>query len=139
MTQLNMGRVRELAEVIWATWKVEPEVALMYALADEVMRKYAARPAPQIISGLRTHEKQRWLYNRWRANPDAHQRPARFSWHLPNPDTGLGRAIDLTKSDPIGLQWFSYLWKLMGGQPGSEFGDPNHFQLPKGQRPEPAW
>lgn len=120
-------------------WTLDPTVAALYGVADAWLRATTGRGAPKILSGLRSPDKQRDLYRRWQRNdPGVRFKPARQSWHLPSPESGGSRAIDVDPNDP-NLDAFRRVWTLFGGRSGHTFGDDNHFDWPVGPPPEPAY
>lgn len=103
-----------------------PESAIRYGLISAILIALG-RPVPAIISGFRTLDEQRILWQNNRRFPNASDaRPVAVrSWHT------LGLAYDLDHTSPS-MPLFEALWRAMGGRVGRDFAtpDPGHVDFP---------
>lgn len=107
-----------------------------YGLVAAAIEILLEQPAPGIVRGLVSAERQRELFRLWLAgDPRVTFRPAARSWHL------LGRAIDLRKGSPT-FDAFRVGWAVVTrgfGRDGASFGDLGHFDVPGDQLPPAAF
>lgn len=128
-----------IAEQLQYDQRLDPAVAERYAAADVAIREVLQGEAPRITSGYRDPADVRALLRRYEAgDPGIIYKPARQSWHLPDPDSGLARAIDVDRSSPF-YDAFVKVWREFGGRVGADFGDPVHFDVPGPHPPTPAY
>jgi len=128
-----------IAERLQYDENLDPDVALRYAAADVAIREVLGGSAPEITSGFRSPADVRNLLRRYEAgDPGVVYKPARQSWHLPDPVSGLARAIDVDRRSEF-LDAFTRVWRSFGGRVGADFGDPVHFDVPGPNPPKPAY
>jgi len=120
-------RARAIQREIESKFRINRAISGPYALIAAAIEVLTGRPAPRIISGFRTQQRQRDLFVRWsRGDPGVPFRPAKRSWHT------LGRAIDTDRSNPT-WNLFQRVWGqwMAGvGRDGATFGDAGHFDVP---------
>lgn len=145
MTPIQIFLQRVIAGIpeLVTEWGLHPETAARYSLVREYMLATGRKP-PGIVSGYRSPEKQRCLLKNWNAGRAVSNncsmpasKPACASWHMYSyAGIPASLAIDVYSRAPD-LQYFSQLWKSMPwGVSGSDFSDPNHFQVElPGHRP----
>lgn len=105
---------------------IRPEAAIRHGLVSAILLAVHT-PVPAVISGFRTVEEQRKLFENVRRFPNASDaRPVALrSWHT------LGLALDLDSTSP-GLSLYEALWRALGGRVGRDFTtpDPGHVDFP---------
>jgi len=128
-----------LSERLQYDERLHPDVANRYAAAAVAIREVLQGEAPRITSGYRDPADVRRLLRRYEAgDPGIIVKPARQSWHLPDPETGQSRAIDVDRNSPY-YDAFVKVWREFGGRVGADFGDPVHFDVPGPRPPQPAY